>query len=191
MQVLTLTPSGSIGLEEIFMISHQMDKVQAQFVTLRLANNRSISASPGHYVWAGKPDQAMSEAVPTRAEDVLLGDWLLSSDTTGAGPNMVAAKEYTIQNGLFNPHTPSGSILVNGVAALTFTDTLPRSVAIHTAITAPARLLYSVCRLFDIMPACNSMNSAFLATYHAVQHDDKAVVQRAMLAIGSLSVGNL
>ena len=47
--------------------------------------------------------------------------------------------------GLFNPHTLSGSVVVNDIAALTFTDTLPKNTWVHTWATAPGALLYWLC----------------------------------------------
>ena len=45
------------------------------------------------------------------------------------------------QEGLYNPHTASGSIVVNGVAATAFTDVLPPSAAVYKAVMLPLRAI--------------------------------------------------
>lgn len=45
------------------------------------------------------------------------------------------------QEGLYNPHTASGSIIVDGVAATAFTDVLPPSTAAYRAVMLPLRAM--------------------------------------------------
>lgn len=45
------------------------------------------------------------------------------------------------QEGLYNPHTASGSIIVDGVAATAFTDVLPPSSAVYRAVVLPLRAM--------------------------------------------------
>lgn len=67
---------------------------------------------------------------PVRAQGILVGDCLrqLTGSIAPATQTCVVGKSESFQAGLYNPHTASGSIVVDGIAALIFTDTLPPSL---------------------------------------------------------------
>ena len=64
--------------------------------------------------------------------------------------------------GLYNPHTVSGSIIVNGVAATAFTDVLPPSTAVYAAVMLPFRALSF---LIPSKAMAMAINDAVLNTY--------------------------
>ena len=104
---------------------------------------------------------------PKRAQDIQISDCLLELDTTGARglPAQVMAKYETVETGLYNPHVASGSIMVNNIGALTFTDTLTPSLAIHKLVTAPGRLLYTILKAVGGPAAADVVNNALLSLY--------------------------
>lgn len=77
-----------------------------------------------------------------------VGDYLWELPESPAGPlvpvKIILAK-YEVSQGLFNPHTSSGTILVDNIAALSFTETVPRSPAVHFSVTLPISILSWLC----------------------------------------------
>lgn len=73
-----------------------------------------------------------------------MGDAVWQVDPLSGTPQRTTVAEVTRRSatGLFNPHTLSGTIVVDDIAALTFTDTLPKSTLVHSLVTAPGALLY-------------------------------------------------
>lgn len=157
-QVLVGGPAGAPHFERIFMWSHRDHNVMASFVEIEMASGPSLHLTPGHYLWAKRAGQS---AVLTRAGDIKPGQFIWRNDAASMG---LAATEVTgvghkMLAGLYNPHTPSGSIIVDGVATSTFTDVLPPSLAAHTAVTLPARLLY---QLLPSQIMARALNDALL-----------------------------
>ena len=73
-----------------------------------------------------------------------MGDEILTSALSEGDRELrspVVHIESERQEGLYNPHTVSGSIIVNGVAATAFTDVLPPSTAVYAAVVLPFRAL--------------------------------------------------
>ncbi|KAK9868421.1 hypothetical protein WJX84_010669 [Apatococcus fuscideae] len=155
-KVLTVQPLGKAAFEEVFMFSHQDAKQVSTFATLTTASGKTISATPGHYLWAQKPGQ---EAQLTRAGDVQVGDDLFELEGSHTVSRTVVEATRITRSGLYNPHTASGSLVVDGIAATVVTDFLPASMALHTAVTLPARALYHLLPL----SVAETLNSAILA----------------------------
>ena len=166
LQVLTMSAEGETSYEEVYMFSHRQSTVRTAFVSLVTTAGAKITASPGHYIHASSKARGASMQ-PKRAQDIQIGDYLLELDPTGARglPAQVMAKYETVETGLYNPHVASGSIVVNNVGALTFTDTLPPSLAIHKLITAPGHLLYTVLKAVGGPAAADAVNNALLSLY--------------------------
>ena len=150
-QVLALGASGHLQYEEVFMFSHWDAHVVAVHINLCLHGDVCISATAGHYIWSSLAEARASEALsfehhakPVAARNIQIGSLVWLADGTGAlRPHAVQTKEHGLAQGLFNPHVASGGLVVNGVAALTFSDILPPSVRWHAAVSLPGRLLYS------------------------------------------------
>ena len=92
------------------------------------------------------------------AEEIQVGDSVWQVDPSSREPQRTTVTQITRGPavGLFNPHTLSGSIVVNDIAALTFTDTLPKSTWVHSLVTAPGALLYWLCPTNEVAEAINS-----------------------------------
>ena len=146
LQVLTANPNGKQAFETVFMFSHYSAERTAH-VSLTTQSNFSLSLTAGHYLWVTKAHQSHPSIV--RAGDVHVGDAAWISTTASAKTNAfvtdtIAAIAIEEKNGLYNPHTPSGCIVVNGLAALTFTETIPSSCLWHSIVTMPARIIFNL-----------------------------------------------
>ena len=150
------------------MFSHQDVRAEATFISLTTERGRTISATPGHYIVAA---DASGEASPkhhspwtlVRAGDIAVGSCLqITAGDEQDACDRVAARSITVLRGLYNPHTASGSIVVDGFSAATFSDILPPSHSTHAAVTAPFRWLYGVCKAYDNIRACEALNGMIL-----------------------------
>lgn len=155
--------------EEVFMFSHRTPSAVSTFITLVTDSGNHVTTTPGHYVWVamGVRKSNTWSGQPVRVEDIKVGDCLLKLDDAVAQVSLacVVGKTEQLGTGLYNPHTVSGSIVVNGIVALTFTDTLPPSLLIHSIVTAPARLLYLALKAVRGAGLANTLNEVFLSAY--------------------------
>ena len=151
------------------MFSHQ-EATAGNYLTLHTSNNHSISATKDHYLWAIKRGSAVIDI--SRARDLVVGDSLLvlneheAANNSAMQPDVIVAVTCSQQIGLFNPHTMSGSIIVNQVAALTFTCTIPPSIALHRALMQPVQILHYL--LPDIVIAV--VNKAAIDFHFAIMN---------------------
>ena len=119
---------------QVFLFTHQMAEVRAQFVQITTATAK-VALTPGHFLYAnGKLVQAHA---------VQLGDMLSLGDGALA-PVSHISREWA--SGLFNPHTKHGDIVVDGVKASCYTEAVHPKLA-H-ALLAPVRMLYEAGVLF-------------------------------------------
>ena len=195
-QVLTLGRDGKQAFEEVFMFSHRDFKTVASFISLTTASGASIAATPGHYIWAADAADDRNYTCQTRAwvlkraGDISMGSCLLSADTATTGDmcDEVVARSVKFSKGLYNPHTFSGSIVVDGVAAATFSDVLPPSLGAHAAVTTPFRWLYRACMISDSIRACDALNSHILWPLSHVPEVHTAIGKFWVALIHSASV---
>ena len=172
MQVLTLSSDGALVFEEIFMFSHRQHLPYAKFVTLQTQTGLNISATPGHYIWIindtlEKSGASMPSLVLKRAGDIAIGDRLaqITAFRLAVEPAHVVNIVVSFQQGLYNPHTASGTIVVNSLAATTFTDFLPPYTHMHALMTVPARIMFSACKSIGGFALCERLNEALLHLY--------------------------
>lgn len=161
LQVLVSGLNARARYESIFMFSHRSATQLSDFLVLQTANNISLTVSPGHYLLISEGKALI------RAADAKLGDyvWTMPESQPGADLKLMPSRLVSImpsaQEGLYNPHTFSGTIIVNQVAAATFTDTIPPSLSAHLVLTIPALLLYMVVPSF----VADLLNNAILALH--------------------------
>lgn len=151
------------------MMTHRMANIETTFVRLRTAEGQEIAASPGHYIWASSLNEACSPAAmqPTQAIRIKAGSCVLvANNASSFAASKVIGRHMVMLPGLYNPHTASGSIIVDEIAALTFTNTLPPSVLVHSIVTMPGRAVFGFCKIIGAMPACSLANDAMLRMYH-------------------------
>lgn len=174
LQVLAAAANGSLEFQDIFMFSHQQHNVHSIFVEIETASGATIILSPNHYLWVqsastGPAKYSEEQGKLIQAKDVHEGD---SVPLASVMDNMLAMTEVIevtrkVHQGLFNPHTASGSIVVNGVLASTFTSTIPPSIWVHSLITFPAWAIYQVAKLFNAtgLAAASKINAVMLHAY--------------------------
>lgn len=129
---------GSSTCSPVFFFSHRHRDAVSSFVTLRTLQNSSLTLSAGHYVYTAK---GMKTASLLR-----VGDELLVSEGLG----VVAKMEWEWQQGLFNPHTLSGQIVVDGIVASVYTDAVQPCLA-HSLLT-PVRAIFRAGRWSEKLP---------------------------------------
>ena len=77
----------------------------------------------------------------------------------------VVGKSESFRSGLYNPHTASGTIVIDDIVATTFTDTLPPSFIVHSIVTMPMRLLFLACKAMGATTQCDALNHLVLKAY--------------------------
>lgn len=116
----------------VYMFSHKEQNSVNDFVRVSTSNGHVITASPGHYIIVNGKMKA--------AGSIVGGDKLM----TESGEDKVVGVENVRKQGLYNPHTVAGSIVVDGVLASDVTTAVKPSVA--RTLLAPFKLMY---RLFQ------------------------------------------
>jgi hypothetical protein len=119
---------GNGVFSEVFLFTHQLSEVRAQFVQLTTATAQ-LALTPGHFLYVnGQLKQARSVKV---GDAVTLGD---------GATDAVLSTSFTWAAGLYNPHTKAGDIVVNGIKASCYTEAVHPTLA-H-ALLLPVRALY-------------------------------------------------
>jgi len=132
MEYLEVGHKVQVGVNQfspVVMFTHALPQVKHSFVHLTTTSGKTVRATEGHYIYA--------DGKLTRMGDVIIGNVL----ETSAGENeKVAAITRRAGRGLFNPQTAHGDIVVDGIRASTYTQTIPNKAA-H-AMLAPVRAAF-------------------------------------------------
>lgn len=129
---------GPAEYSDVFMFSHASRNISSQFVRLHTASRSAepLITSEGHYVHVvGKGLVAASA--------VRLGDRLLKVESGAKAlveDPVVSISKVCLQ-GLFNPHTVSGDIVIDGYMCSTYTVGVRPAFA--RTLLAPLRILYT------------------------------------------------
>ena len=121
-----LIQTGPETWSEVYGFTHADTTSFNTFLTIETVKS-SITLTPGHYLYVNGNLKL--------ARDVEIGDCLNKTDK-------VIRIRTTILQGLINPHTMDGKIMVNGIEASNYTDFLAAAVA-HK-LMFPWRLAYQV-----------------------------------------------
>lgn len=113
----------------IFMFTHKTARSTYNFVTLQTKSGASLSLTAGHYLYV---NGALAAAKTVRVGDVLTLGSGKASAVTEVGAHS--------GDGLYNPQTVSGDVVVNGLLASTYTTAVEPAFA-H-ALLAPLRALH-------------------------------------------------
>lgn len=116
------------GYSPVYMFSHRSSTARAEFVRLHTDNDHILTLSPGHYVHT--PIGLATAAA------IQMGDTVM----TASGKALVKRTERTWARGLYNPHTISGNLVVDGVVASVYTSAVEPCVA-H-ALLVPIRAIF-------------------------------------------------
>ena len=127
----------------VYFFSHAAADVDAYFVELVLENDYKLSLSPDHYINA---NGRLVYAKDVRVQDVL-GYVESGSIKTGE----VVSVATSLQRGLYNPYTLSGSVVVDGVVASCHSSWIldgvlpPRAAAaVYQRVFVVPRLAYKI-----------------------------------------------
>lgn len=116
---------------DVFMFTHKESSKKYKFVTITTSSGKSISATPGHYVYINAGVGA--------ARTVKVGDMMTLSN---GDVTRVESIKLEMKTGLYNPQTLHGDIMVNSIRATTFTRSVDMGSA--QALLTPLRLVYSM-----------------------------------------------
>lgn len=116
---------------DVFMFTHRLSAVNAEFVSLQTENGNNIMLTKNHYLYVnGK--MAVSGIVK-------VGDKLQTKD----GKSTAVTSVSTVRaDGLYNPNTLHGDIVVNGIVASAYTSDINPTLA-HAALM-PVRMAYKL-----------------------------------------------
>jgi hypothetical protein len=115
----------------VYMFSHRLEAVKTAFVTVEAAGLATpLQLTPDHYLYVN--------GELATAATVTVGDAITLRDGARAAVTKVHT---TWAQGLYNPHTLHGDIVVNGVTTSTYTQGIAPALA-HAALW-PVRALYA------------------------------------------------
>lgn len=112
----------------VFMFSHQDAEVMAHFLRVDFSDGAQLVASHGHYIIA-------KDGSLVAMDSLQIGDEMLS------GHHVVAISE-VVERGLYNPHTLTGDLVVDGVVASSYTRAIEPRLA--SALLGPLRMASNV-----------------------------------------------
>jgi len=114
---------------DVFMFSHRLEETKSLFVELVTAGP-TVRLTPDHYLYVnGKL---------ATARTVKIGDKLIAADGSAVEVEKI---DQVWANGLYNPHTMQGDVIVDGIRTSTYTDAINPTLA-HAALW-PVRMMYS------------------------------------------------
>lgn len=121
--------------EPVVLFSHRDAAATGDYVALTTAAGRVLVATVGHLVYTASAAAPGGWAL-TRAGSVAVGDVLplveAAADAAAPAPadgGRVVAVAPAAAAGLYNPHTPSGDLVVDGVRVSAYTTAVPVRVA--------------------------------------------------------------
>lgn len=115
---------------DVFMFTHEL-KGKHKFIRIETDNKLVLDVSNGHYLWIN--------GVLTEAQNVEVGDNVVLEDGINTAM-VIRVTMNVVAEGLYNPQTTHGDILVNGVIASTYTKVT--SVKVAHAAFAPLRAIF-------------------------------------------------
>lgn len=114
---------------EVYLFTHQLPEATAEVVKLTTLNGEQLRLTPNHYIYI---DGKLAAAHTVKPGDAV---------TLGNGTQVpVATVGREMANGLFNPHTLHGDVVVDGITTSTYTQGIAPGLA-HAALW-PVRALY-------------------------------------------------
>jgi Hint module len=115
---------------EVFMFTHRVADIHQQFISIESSSGARLRATAGHYLYVNGGLGAVGS--------VTVGDEI----ELGYGVKDVVTKVTVVAGqGLYNPQTVNGDIVVDGIRASTYTTAVDPVFA-H-AILAPLRAAYN------------------------------------------------
>ena len=136
--VLAATANGQLAFQRIFAFNHINGKVQGRFINLVVQAegfSSTLQLTPNHYIVAERAAAgsklAFSAGNILSAAQVHVGDivWIVQDNRSShVSVAQVVRISMTNEKGLYSPQVSSGTVVVDGVVAATFTT------AMHTRL---------------------------------------------------------
>ena len=114
---------------KVYMFTHREESEMHGFVELWTESGKRLRVTGGHFVYA--------DGVLRRADEVRVGEYLLDRENKAT---RVVDVRMTVDQGIYNPQTLHGDIVVEGIVASTYTHAFDKFAA-HAMLT-PARAIY-------------------------------------------------
>jgi hypothetical protein len=152
-RVAVMRADGTRGFEDVYLFTHKDGVATNAYTVLTLASGRELALSSRHFIpVASDPAAGWDARVIRAAEEVGVGDVVWYETAGGAtASGAVTAIRAEARQGLFNPLTMNGTILVDGVVASAHSDWFLDGVAspatqdvVYQAMFLPVRALYQV-----------------------------------------------
>jgi desert hedgehog len=141
---------GKTEFSDVFLFSHRMESVNASFLRITAESESSqhtVHLTTDHYLYVNGKLMI--------AAQVQAGDSLISS----SGVATVTKVTTVVLPGLYNPHTLTGDIFVDGILTSTYTAAIAPTLA-HTLLW-PVRAMYSLG--FNVSALSHEEGSSMLA----------------------------
>jgi len=113
--VLAARHDGSSFFDEIYLFGHRDSTIMSQFVKIDTASGHSLSLTPDHQLLISSDQAGALKETPAAA--VKVGDFVRIVNSQGSFLTAITAASLVKDQGLWNPYTLSGTIIVNDVAA--------------------------------------------------------------------------
>lgn len=104
---------GPGDFSDVFAFTHRDRNVESEFVVLQLHGGRTFKSSPGHFLFV---NGELKHAAAVR-----VGDSLTCVGAEETASCHVLSVRRSVERGLYNPQTISGSIVVDSILASTYT----------------------------------------------------------------------
>ena len=144
MQVLIARADGSLEYEHVLFFSFKNSQ-KAVFTTITTDSGAAVSATPSHYLFASQSANCTdfstcAELLQTRT--IATGNIVWVANHGELRPSRVNATYSKVMQGIVNPHTTSGTIIVGGLVGATFAQPLPPMLWLHSLLMLPFRFCY-------------------------------------------------
>lgn len=113
------------------MFSHRLSAAKAEFIQIKTVDGYMLALTANHYLYV---NGALAVASTVKVDDKLT--------TRNGSSTAVASVGLVWDQGLYNPHTMDGNVVVNGILTSTYTSDVAPSLA-HAALW-PIRMLHSL-----------------------------------------------
>ena len=142
-QVLAATTSGQLAFERIFAFTDINKKVQGHFLDIVVqagSFSRKLQVTPKHFVVAthaaihNSPVFSASNIISAAELHVGNTVWIVGESSSHVKAAQIVSISSSTEQGFYAPQVRSGTIVVNGVVAATFTTALQNRLMWHAAM---------------------------------------------------------
>lgn len=155
-RVQVITSNGQVGYDDIYLFGERVAEISASFVHIEVNSPSGIhhlEMTRDHFIPVHSKTAGGGYGtgkILTRPKDVKVGDtvWTLIADVNVPNEQLetgeVTSVNYELKQGLYNPYTKSGTIVVNGVVASVHSQWFADALFDHFGITEWLPAFYQV-----------------------------------------------